>query len=73
MSNISASEKKDVLAEVFKLLSEQELSLRRILTTGENCECALRAKRINDLLEQFGWCADNLETSAGAVTFGAKS
>ena len=54
MSNISASEKKDVLAEVFKLLSEQELSLRRILTTGENCECALRAKQINDLLEQLG-------------------
>jgi hypothetical protein len=41
--NISISKKEDVLAEVFKLLSEQELSLRRILTTGENCECALRA------------------------------
>ena len=54
MSNISTCEKQDVLAEVFKLLSEQELSLRGILTTGENCECALRAKQINDLLEQLG-------------------
>lgn len=54
MSNISTSEKQDVLAEVFKLLSEQELSLRGVLITGENGECALRAKQINDLLEQLG-------------------
>jgi len=54
VSNISTSEKQDVLAEVFKLISEQELSLRGILTTGENCECALRAKQIKDLLEQLG-------------------
>jgi hypothetical protein len=54
LPNISISEKQDVLAEVFKLLSEQELSLRRILTTGENGECALRAKLINDLLGQLG-------------------
>jgi len=54
VSNISTSEKQDVLAEVFKLLNEQELSLRGILTTGENCECTLGAKLINDLLEQLG-------------------
>jgi hypothetical protein len=48
------SEKQDVLAELFKLLSEQERSLRGNLSTGGNSECVLRAKLINDLLEQLG-------------------
>ena len=50
----SASEKQDVLAELFKLLSEQERSLRGNLATGGNSECVLRAKLISDLLEQLG-------------------
>jgi hypothetical protein len=51
---MSSDEKQDVLTEVFLLLSEQEQALLAPLNSGEPDEYALRAKRINDLLEQMG-------------------
>ena len=62
MSNISTDEKQNILAEIFLLLHQQEGSVVEILAGGEERECALRAERINDLLEKVGgetFCEDH--------------
>ena len=44
---------KEIMDEIFWLLSEQERSLREEFNAQENPEFGTRAKRIDDLVEQM--------------------
>ena len=53
MSNLSTDEKQDTLAEILTLLAEQDQALHGPLEPAEQNEYDLRAKRINDLLQEI--------------------
>lgn len=53
MSNLSTDERQDILAEILTLLTEQDQSLHEPLEPSGQSEYDLRAKRINDLLQEI--------------------
>jgi hypothetical protein len=51
--NLSADEKQGILDEILTLLAEQDQSLHEALEPSGRSEYDLRAKRINELLQEI--------------------